>query len=97
MKCERPEEDIHAGEWETALIMMRYPELVDRAAMAKLVPNWAENFGEKLAAGLDNFVALGAPQGYFGDPNAATAETGEKVYDYLADYVMGDTLKLLGK
>lgn len=97
MKCARPEDDIHAGEWETALIMMKYPELVDEQAMRQLTPNWAENFGEKLAAGLDNFIDLGAPQGYFGDPNAATVETGEKVYDHFAEFVMKDTLDLLKK
>src|SRR5215210_6028494 len=32
LKEEHPEHDIHAGEWETALVLLRAPELVDQTA-----------------------------------------------------------------
>src|SRR5215207_8819575 len=37
---DHPEYDIHGGEWETALVLLRAPELVDQAALDALPPNW---------------------------------------------------------
>src|SRR5215212_3459269 len=37
---DHPEHDIHAGEWETALVLLRAPELIDRSAFEALPPNW---------------------------------------------------------
>ncbi len=92
MTCAHPEWDIHAGESETALMLMRRPELVDTDILPSLEPNWAgEFFPERLAEGRD-FIGCGAVQAYLGDPRAGTAETGRKVYDIYADFVVNEIL-----
>src|ERR671914_1449803 len=49
---DHPEYDIHAGEWETALVLLRAPELVDQTALGALPPNWeTHNISERRAAG----------------------------------------------
>src|SRR5215211_7529329 len=65
---DHPEYDVHAGEWETALVLLRAPELVDREALARLPPNWAtRNISERRASGARTFPELGAPEAYSGD------------------------------
>ena len=93
LHCEHPEWDIHAGESETALMLNRRPDLVDMDMLQTLEPNWeGEFFAERLAAGND-FIGCGAVLAYLGDPRAATAETGEKVYERYADHVVDAILK----
>ena len=97
-KEEHPELDIHAGEIETGLMLNRCPELVDLEALSKLEPNWnGTTFFEDLANGIDNFIDLGAPLAYLGDPRIATAETGEKVYDIFSDIVTDEAEELVKK
>ncbi len=97
-KEEFPEYDIHAGEIETGLMLNRCPDLVDLEALSKLEPNWnGKTFYEKLEAGIHNFIDLGAPLAYLGDPRMGTAETGEKIYDIFSDIVLDEALKLLNK
>ncbi len=94
-KEEHPEWDWHAGEWETALVLLRHPELVDEKELGKLEPNWeGEHLVENIAAGKRDWLALGAPLAYFGDPRLATKETGEKVYDIFSDIVVQEVLEL---
>ncbi|MPM06263.1 hypothetical protein SDC9_52562 [bioreactor metagenome] len=84
-----PEWDIHAGEIETSQIMYIRPEWVDEETMRTLeVNNAAEHFAEKLGAGADNFIDLGAPNTYFGDPAKSTAETGRKIFDIVSDFIV---------
>ena len=52
---------------------------------------------EDLANGIDNFIDLGAPLAYLGDPRIATAETGEKVYDIFSDIVTDEAEALVKK
>lgn len=95
-KGAHPEWDIHAGEIETSQILYLHPEWVDQETQRTLPPNHAaEHFGEKLAAGCDNFIDLGAPNTYFGDPAAATAETGRKIFDIVADFIVGEVKEYL--
>lgn len=89
LREEHPEWDLHAGEIETSQIMYLHPEWVDMEAMSKLKPNnAAEHFFERLEAGADNFIDLGAPDTYFGDPAVATAETGRKIFDIVSDFIL---------
>ena len=86
---EHPEWDIHAGEIETSQIMYIRPEWIDMEALKTLKPNHAaEHFFEKLEAGADNFIDLGAPNTYFGDPAVSTAETGRKLFDIVSDFIL---------
>lgn len=93
---EHPEHDLHAGEWETALVLLRTPELVDRRALASLPPNWAtRDISERRAAGARTFPELGAPEAYCGDPRRATPETGERLYAALGEFVAQEGAFLL--
>ena len=66
---DHPEHDIHAGEWETALVLLRAPELIDRSALEALPPNLeTRDISERRAAGARTFPELGAPEAYSGDP-----------------------------
>ena len=93
---EHPEYDIHAGEWETALVLLRAPELVDRAALDALPPNWGtRNISERRAAGARTFPELGAPEAYCGDPRRATPTTAEILYEALGSFVAEEGISLL--
>lgn len=89
LRGEHPEWDIHAGEIETSQILYVRPEWVDEKVLRMLeVNNAAEHFGERLEAGADNFIDLGAPNTYFGDPAKSTPETGRKVFDIVSDFIL---------
>jgi creatinine amidohydrolase len=91
-----PEHDIHAGEWETALVLLRAPELVDRAALGALPPNWdTRDISERRDAGAQTFPELGAPEAYCGDPRRATPTTGENFYAALGRFVAEEGASLL--
>jgi creatinine amidohydrolase len=93
---EHPEYDLHAGEWETALVLMRAPELVDRRVLDALPPNWeTRNISERRAAGGRTFPELGAPEAYCGDPRRATPKTGESLYAALGKFVAEEGASLL--
>ncbi len=68
--------DVHAGEWETSMMMSLYPHLVREAERIKLKPT---NYGpDDLAEWRHGFERARAktPLGYFGDPAAATVQDG---------------------
>ena len=88
MKSEHPEWDLHAGEWETGITMLRCPELIDYEALEKLEPNWeGEHTFERYEKGANRWKDLGSPNAYLGDPAIATAHTGDKCYQMLAEIV----------
>ena len=96
LKEDHPQHDIHAGEWETALVLLRAPELVDREALDVLPPNWeTQDISERRAAGARTFPELGAPEGYSGDPRRATATTAENLYATLGKFVAQEGASLL--
>ncbi len=98
LKEDHAEHDIHAGEWETALVLLRAPELVDRKALDALSPNWeTRNISERRAAGARTFPELGAPEAYSGDPLQAIPETAEKLYAALGEFVAEEGAALLAK
>jgi creatinine amidohydrolase len=97
MKGEFPELDLHAGEWETAYCLWRYPELVKQDILQDLPPNWV-NLREKIyEQGCKDFVEAGGSECYFGDPAGATADLGKKIYQVLAHAVTDEIMEWLGK
>ena len=93
---EHPMWDLHAGESETAFMMLRYPELLDMEQISQLSPNYEGQFlFERIASGAKDFIECGAPNAYFGSPASATAENGDKQYDIFSDYVVEEALVLL--
>jgi creatinine amidohydrolase len=96
LKEDHPEYDIHAGEWETALVLLRAPELVDQTALDALPPNWGtRNISERRAAGARTFPELGAPEAYCGDPRQATPGDAESLYAALGKFVAEEGATLL--
>lgn len=80
--------DAHAGQYETSLILAARPELV-REIMSELEPR-ALGLVEKMQQGIETFKAMGAEEGYFGDPSAATAEHGHEQYEALVQMVLAE-------
>lgn len=96
LREDHPEHDIHAGEWETALVLLRAPELVDREALDALPPNWGtRDISERRAAGARTFPELGAPEAYSGDPRRAAPATAENLYAALGRFVADEGASLL--
>ena len=85
----------HGGESETARVMATHPELVD---LSKARVAWfPEEESEPLPFAQPPFVVVGfdrmrktyldyMPNGSTGDPAKATAETGEKLYGFAAEW-----------
>ena len=95
LREDHPEYDIHAGEWETALVLLRAPELVDRGVLNSLPPNWAtRNISERRAGGARTFPELGAPDAYSGDPRRAAPATAEGLYAALGEFVAEEAISL---
>ena len=95
LREDHPEYDLHAGEWETALVLLRAPELVDRVALETLPPNWAtRNISERRAGGARTFPELGAPEAYCGDPRRAVPATAERLYAALGEFVAEEAMYL---
>ena len=96
LKEDHPQHDIHAGEWETALVLLRAPQLVDREALDSLPPHWGTSeISQRRAAGARTFPQLGAPEAYSGDPRRATATTAENLYAALGRFVAEEGASLL--
>lgn len=77
-------------------MLLRYPELVDYRELSKLEPNWeGKHLLKRAAAGKNDWLDLGAPLAYFGDPQKADKETARKVYDVFSDIVVEEVLELI--
>jgi creatinine amidohydrolase len=76
---------VHAGEWETSMMLAMRPELV---SMERAEPGYVGD----LASGLERFFNEGvhvlADNGVFGDPLRASATAGEKYIERLVDQVV---------
>jgi creatinine amidohydrolase len=93
---DHPEYDVHAGEWETALVLLRAPELVDQTALDALPPNWGtRSVPEDQATEVRTFPEIGAPQAYYGDPRRATPMTAESLYAGLGKFVAEEAASML--
>lgn len=74
----RPDREGHGGESETSVALYSFPELVDREILKTL----DANFDYDVAAFRDetqDYGRLSSGRGYFGWPQAATAETGRQL------------------
>lgn len=70
--------DLHAGDWETSLMLAINPEVVNHAAIPDLPPTTLGS--EDLAKWRQghNCAREVTPDGYFGNPAAATVEFGQQ-------------------
>ena len=76
---------LHAGEWETSLILAIAPDLV-RTAQAE--PGYTGDPAAAIGALFDGGVESVARNGVIGDPLQASAEHGERYWTAVVDIVM---------
>lgn len=74
----------HAGQFETSLVLADRPDLVDRAAGARLADNPA-SLTEAFTRGATSFSEAGGPEAYFGSPRRAGAAEGEQSFAIMAE------------
>jgi creatinine amidohydrolase len=77
----------HAGSYETSLVLVARPDLVDDSARAGLAPVPID-LARAMRDGKRTFEEAGAPRAYFGDPAAATVAEGEAIYGLLVAMVL---------
>jgi creatinine amidohydrolase len=96
MRSPNPEAEWHAGELETAFMLVADRRLVKERIARRLPPAWFD-FRGALARGARNFRRLGpGGAGYFGSPAAARAGTGRKVMALRGRLIAAKLLRALG-
>jgi creatinine amidohydrolase len=74
----------HAGSYETSLVLSARPELVDVKTAAAL-PELEVDMPAAMAAGQNDFIAMGMDQAYCGAPAEASAAEGDQTYAVLVE------------
>jgi creatinine amidohydrolase len=77
-KSPRPDREGHGGESETSLALNSFPDLVNKEIIKELKPNFDYDV-EAFRNETKDYGSLSDGRGYFGWPQAATAETGERL------------------
>lgn len=85
----------HAGEYETSIVMATRPGLV-REGVRESLPEVPVSLSEKIAEGMDDFVAMGMEQAYCGAPARASAAHGTEMIERLAEMVATEVCEALG-
>lgn len=94
-KSPRPESEGHGGESETSLALYAFPETVRK----EIIPELDPNFDYDVAAFRNetkDYWSLSGGRGYFGWPQAGTAETGKQLVEVRARNISGFILKAWG-
>ncbi|MFN0206656.1 MAG: creatininase family protein [Planctomycetota bacterium] len=76
----------HAGSFESSLVMAARPELVMNTIREGL-PNHTVPLPERMKAGAKTFLECGMTDAYCGEPAAASASEGDRLYNLLSDLV----------
>lgn len=94
LKSPRPSDEHHSGEGETARMLYSTPKLVGaNRGEPFYVPEELDPYAEKPYTGSVAIARSGfgmkemTPFGVMGGPSHATAETGEKLYEIIADWI----------
>jgi len=77
-KSPRPDREGHGGESETSVALHSFPELVKREIISELTPNFDYDV-EAFRNETKDYGSISGGRGYFGWPQAATAETGKQL------------------
>lgn len=85
----------HAGRYETSLVLAARPDAVREEIRRSLKP-LDVNLGKAIREGATTFRALGAVEAYTGDPAAATAEEGERIYAVLTRMIVESIHEVTG-
>ena len=76
----RPDREGHGGESETSVALSSFPELVNGEALKTLDANFDYDI-EAFRNETKDYVTISGGRGYFGWPQAASAETGRQLVD----------------
>jgi creatinine amidohydrolase len=74
----RPDREGHGGEWETSLALHSFPEMVKKEILVGLEPNFDYDV-DAFRNETQDYGTLSNGRGYFGSPQSASAETGNKI------------------
>jgi creatinine amidohydrolase len=77
---------LHAGEWETSMMLAIHPELVD---MDSAEAGYTGDMHEAVGAMFTGGVASISSNGAIGDPRSATAAHGGRYWDTVVELVLG--------
>jgi creatinine amidohydrolase/Fe(II)-dependent formamide hydrolase-like protein len=94
-KSPQPDREGHGGESETAVALYAFPEMVRQEIIPQLEPNFdydVEGFRNETK----DYWSLSGGRGYFGWPQAATAETGRKLIAVRGKNIASVILKAWG-
>lgn len=86
----------HAGRFETSLVMADRADLVDETVRLCLEPNPASLI-DAFAKGAKTFEQAGGPDAYFGCPQDASAQEGERSFQIMAETLAADIRDALSK
>ena len=92
----RPDREGHGGESETSLALNSFPDLVNKEIIKELKPNFDYDV-EAFRNETKDYGSLSDGRGYFGWPQAATAETGAKLVAIRGRNIANVILKAWGK
>jgi creatinine amidohydrolase len=95
-KSPRPDREGHGGESETSLALNSFPDLVNKEIIKELKPNFDYDV-EAFRNETKDYGILSDGRGYFGWPQAATAETGKRLVAIRGKNIAQVILKQWGK
>lgn len=91
----RPDREGHGGESETSVALHSFPELVNRQVLKTLDANFDYDI-EAFRNETKDYASISGGRGYFGYPQAATAETGERLVTIRGQNIANVILKAWG-
>ncbi|HSQ13499.1 MAG: creatininase family protein [Candidatus Binatia bacterium] len=92
----RPDREGHGGESETSVALHGFPELVKREIIGELTPNFDYDV-EAFRNETKDYWSITDGRGYFGSPQAASAQTGAKLVAIRGGNIANVILKAWGK
>ena len=95
-KSPRPDREGHGGESETSVALHAFPEMVRQ----EMIPQLDANFDYDVEAFRNetkDYGSISGGRGYFGAPQAATAETGQKLIETRGQNIANVILRELGR
>lgn len=84
----------HGGKFETSMLLAAEPAKVK--SIYRGLPRRDVDLAAAIRAGKRSFLEVGLDQAYCGDPGAATAQEGKRLYGLLADLIVDDALAAWG-
>ena len=95
-KSPQPDREGHGSESETSVALHSFPDLVNHEALKTLDPNFDYDV-EAFRNETKDYGSISGGRGYFGWPQAATADTGEKLIETRGRNIARVVLKEFGR